>query len=296
MKNIDVHIVNAFEHQNNGGNPAGVVLNADGLTAKQKLEIAGQVGLSETAFVSASALADYKLDFFTPTKQIAHCGHATIATFTYLKKEGKIKGDSSSKETVDGVRLIYFEGASAFMEQDAPKFIPVSQEDREGTLLALGITKQDLLPGYDIEIVNTGNSFLIVPVKSENMLKSMTPRQEVIESLSEKYGLIGFYVYSPSEDAAVHATSRMFAPFYGIEEEAATGMAAGPLACYLHHYGAVQAEEVVISQGKHMTPPSPSMITVRLKITAQGIEKLYAGGRGYVSGVKTVSVDRNEDK
>ncbi|WP_245823732.1 PhzF family phenazine biosynthesis protein [Photobacterium proteolyticum] len=41
-------------------------------------------GLSETAFVSQSDVADFKLAFFTPNRRIAHCGHATIATFSCL--------------------------------------------------------------------------------------------------------------------------------------------------------------------------------------------------------------------
>jgi predicted PhzF superfamily epimerase YddE/YHI9 len=51
---IETHIINAFIDGNIGGNPAGVVLNADGLSSSQKLEIAAIIGLSETAFVSYS--------------------------------------------------------------------------------------------------------------------------------------------------------------------------------------------------------------------------------------------------
>lgn len=78
--NVRVEIVNAFVDAGTGGNPAGVVLDADGLSDGQKLAVARQVGLSETAFVSASEVASFKLDFFTPARRIAHCGHATIAT------------------------------------------------------------------------------------------------------------------------------------------------------------------------------------------------------------------------
>ena len=85
---IHVKIVAAFVEDNKGGNPAGVVLDADHLTRDQKINIAARVGLSETAFVSRSDQSDFKLDFFTPSWQIAHCGHATIATFAYLQQAG----------------------------------------------------------------------------------------------------------------------------------------------------------------------------------------------------------------
>ena len=58
---VAVHIVNAFPDAPGGGNPAGVVLDADALTPAQKLSIARQVGLSETAFVSASQKATLRL-------------------------------------------------------------------------------------------------------------------------------------------------------------------------------------------------------------------------------------------
>jgi hypothetical protein len=66
------------------------------------------------------------LDFFTPTKQIAHCGHATIATFVYLRELGLITKTESSKETIDGKREIYFDDDMAFMEQLAPSYKEVN--------------------------------------------------------------------------------------------------------------------------------------------------------------------------
>ena len=102
---IKAHIINAFVDGNIGGNPAGVVLNADGLSSGNKLEIASIIGLSETAFVSSSEVADFKLEFFTPTKQIAHCGHVTIATFAYLKELGRVTASRTSKENVNGEQV-----------------------------------------------------------------------------------------------------------------------------------------------------------------------------------------------
>lgn len=71
---IQVHVINAFDHQGAGGNPAGVVQDADRLSAAQRQLIAAGAGLSETAFVSRASAADFRLEFFTPTRQIAHCG------------------------------------------------------------------------------------------------------------------------------------------------------------------------------------------------------------------------------
>lgn len=289
MKSITVRIINAFADNHSGGNPAGVVLEADNLLYDQKLEVARKVGLSETAFVSQSKVADFKLEFFTPTKQIPHCGHATIATFSFLKQLKKIQGDKSSKETIDGIRQIYFEGELAFMEQGAPQYIPLDAVDRMKSLSALGLADDDLLEAHDLTIVNTGNNFLIVPVKTESLLKLMKPNMGIIESVSEKYNLIAFYVYAPSEDA--DATTRMFGPYYGIPEEAATGMAAGPLACYLDKHGELNGDEAIITQGRFMQVPSPSRIQVRLDKKDGKVLKLFAGGSAYVSREMEIILD-----
>lgn len=278
-----VLIIRAFPSNGTGGNSAGVVLDADDLNARQKLDLARQVGLSETAFVSNSEKAAFKLDFFTPTKQIAHCGHATIATFVYLKQSNRITGNASSKETIDGVRQIYFEGEMAFMEQQKPAFFSIAATDRTNALAALGLADAALLPGFEPEIVHTGNNFLIVPVKQENILEGINPDLDTIAQLSEKLGLIGCYLYSPASMEGVDATTRMFAPYYGIPEEAATGMAAGPLAAYLDKHQAIDGTTVTISQGRFMKPASPSTILVRLEKSGAGIQRLFVGGTAVVA-------------
>jgi PhzF family phenazine biosynthesis protein len=287
MKEVILKIVNAFAILGTGGNPAGVVLNADSLTNVDKQHIAAKAGLSEIAFVSKSDTAEFKLDFFTPTRQIAHCGHATIATFTYLKQQGLIKGDRSSKETIDGNRDIYFENGYAFMEQKSPRYTDVRNELTE-ILQSLNLSKDDLAINQLPVIVNTGNSFLIVPVADSRVLKNIKQVPELVGKYSEKYGLIGYYVFSTSDDKKVAASTRMFAPYYGIEEESATGMAAGPLACYLYDNKFTDTTELIIKQGEYMSKPSPSLINVKLIVEGGEIKKLYAGGDAYVSEERVI--------
>ncbi|CAM3606478.1 PhzF family phenazine biosynthesis protein [Zobellia roscoffensis] len=279
-KKVTVQILNAFAENGKGGNPAGVVLNADELTTKNKLEIARKVGLSETAFVSKSKTEDFKLDFFTPSKQIAHCGHATVATFSYLKQIGALKNNSSSKETIDGSRKIQMIGDLAFMEQLAPKYADVSHKE-SAILKSLGLNKVDLLANAPIQLVNTGNSFILIPVKSKEILKSIVPDLNLITEVSKEFDLIGYYVFSTDmESTAYDATSRMFAPSYGIEEEAGTGMAAGPLASYMFDVLKNKQNSFKIQQGKYMKIPSPSLILVNLQIEKDEIMGLMAGGVG----------------
>lgn len=288
--NIEVKIINAFVYQEQGGNPAGVVLDADRLTGDDKLNIAARVGLSETAFVSQSAIADFKLDFFTPTRQIAHCGHATIATFSYLGQLGKIPGTHTSKETIDGRREILMREDLAFMQQLAPTYFePVTL--RSKILRSLGISEKDVFIDRPIVVANTGNSFLIVPVKSSDILKFLVPDMNLIREVSDELDLIGYYPFSAETfDPVNDASARMFAPRYGIAEESATGMAGGPLACYLFDFAGLKKDRIMVEQGWLMKEPSPSQIIVDLDVDGERIKGLMAGGKGIVSATKIIDL------
>lgn len=279
---VNAKVLNAFSVNNQGGNPAAVVFDAQALTAQQKQAIASKLGLSETAFVSPSTVAEFKLDFFTPTKQIPHCGHATIGTFTYLKKNGLIKGDHSSKETIDGTREIIFKGEFAYMEQTSPTYIDVDNE-LQNILDSLNLSKEQLQNDLKPQIVSTGNRFLIVPVRDESIISALTPNFDAISALSETFNLIGFYVYSASNNTQMQATSRMFGPYYGIPEESATGMAAGPLACYLYKYIHTRQHQFLIEQGRFMKVPSPSLLHADLNIQTGLIQSVYVGGDAFLS-------------
>lgn len=288
---LEVPIINAFVDENVGGNPAGVVFNAQQYSQDQKLRIAAAVGLSETAFVSPSSTADFKLEFFTPTRQIAHCGHATIATFSYLRQIGKLPKDQTSKETIDGRREILMEGDSAYMEQVAPRYTELSLERQLRAIHSLGLTSSDLLAETQPWLVNTGNSFLVIALRNSDVVKSVSPTMRLVSAMSREYGLIGYYIFSPeSVKEGRDAGARMFAPHYGIDEESATGMAAGPLACYFYDKLENDKGLYLIEQGHLMTPPSPSVIAVRLQTESGSISSLMAGGNAAISEVKSIEI------
>lgn len=288
---VTAHIVNGFVAGGKGGNPAGVVIDADGLSDSQMQDVATKTGLSETAFISSSDEAGFRLDFFTPNRRIAHCGHATIAAFSYLQQIGRVNQGETSKMTVDGPRKIIIKDQEAFMEQTAPEYngpndwisLGVALED---VLNSVGLCTNDLIDDCEPMLVNTGNSFVVIPVKNETLLAGMIADQGAINEISEKLDLIGYYVFAMSpDDADTIATTRMFAPRYAIPEESATGMAAGPLACYLHDIMGLPTSRLKIAQGHFMTPASPSLINVDLEIGPDGqITSLMAGGRGRSMG------------
>jgi PhzF family phenazine biosynthesis protein len=288
---VEVQVANAFIDGPTGGNPAGVVLDANALTTGQKLAVARQVGLSETAFVSRSDTATVKLEFFTPSRQIAHCGHATIATFSLMRQLGLVGDGKHSKETIDGNRDIVVEGTRAYMEQRAPKYtrIPVHSERGARAMAALGLA--GLPGGSDPWVVDTGNGFLLVPLADEGVVAGLRPDLALVEAVSESLDLIGVYAFSRStKQPGRHAGARMFAPRFGIAEEPGTGMAAGPLACFLHDHMGVRDHEIRIEQGWLMPEPSPSVIDVVLEFEDGRISRLMAGGEARSARSLTVAI------
>ena len=100
---LTVYRLSSFPKEDHGGNEAGVVLDADLLKDKEMLKIAKEVGYSETAFVSKSNVADFKVRFFTPANEVSLCGHATIATFNLLRDKELINPGIYTQETKAGI-------------------------------------------------------------------------------------------------------------------------------------------------------------------------------------------------
>lgn len=288
---IEAHTVQSFIDGDTGGNPAGVVVDAGALSGAQKLAVAQAMGLSETAFVSRSASATFKLEFFTPTRQIAHCGHATVATFSLLRQLGRVPEGELSKETIDGNRRIVIEGEMAFMEQNAPRYTPVEPGSglHARVMASLGLPASH---GGAPVVVHTGNAFLLLQLDDEAAVARLAPDMAQVHAVSDELDLIGYYVFSrDTRLPGRHAGARMFAPRYGIPEESGTGMAAGPLACLLHDRLGIAATEILIEQGRLMQPPSPCVIKVVLQTDPQGrVTGLMAGGRARVGSTRLIEL------
>ncbi|CAJ0859129.1 PhzF family phenazine biosynthesis protein [Ralstonia flatus] len=290
---IDVQIVSSLTDGESGGNPAGVVIDADALEVDQKLEVARQVGLSETAFVSQSSIATIKLEFFTPTRQIAHCGHATIATFSLLRKLGRVADGKLSKETIDGCRTILVDCDVILMGQQAPVYYPIRRDSDLAAKISksIGMQPAHIYGTAEPTVVNTGNGFLIVALPDEDSVAAVRPDQRAIEAISDELDVIGYYLFSTStRTAGRQAATRMFAPRFGIDEESATGTAAGPLACFLYEKMGIKDEVMTIEQGQLMQPPSPSAIKVLLDIQEGRVAGLMAGGTAKVERSMSVHV------
>jgi len=278
-----VHAVNAFAKKRNGGNSAGVCLDADRLNIQEMQRIAARVGFSETAFVQKSDRADFKVRFFTPVNEVALCGHATIATFYLLASLGRIGKGRHTQETKAGVLDIEIADDNLiFMNQNPPQFL--GTVDKEEIIRCFANLRSGDISMLPIEIVSTGLPVMLVPVVSLRRLLTLVPDFRKITEITERYGRTLMYVFTmQTELKGSTAHGRMFAPSHGIPEESATGMANGALECYLFKHSLTSDPlNLVFEQGYSLARPSE--ILGRLIVEAGEIKQVIIGGRAIVAG------------
>jgi PhzF family phenazine biosynthesis protein len=282
---------NAFVRKSGGGNPAGVVLDADFLDETAMQKTAARAGMPETAFVQKSAAADFNIRFFTPAAEVDLCGHATIAAFSLLFGLRRIRAGRYSQETKAGILGVEVqEDWTVFMEQTLPVFEAVVPPGEIAG--SLGIGRDSLAPDMPVQVVSTGLRDILVPVVSLRDLSSIEPDFDKIADISRRHGAVGYHAFSLETKHGATAHCRNFAPLYGIPEEAATGTSSGALACYLLKYGRIsgkQARKLVFEQGYGMGKPSE--ILVRLDISDNGITGVHVGGKATVSGEMTIELE-----
>ena len=270
-----IYRVTAFSENTQGGNPAGVVLNADQLTEARMREIAKEVGYSETAFVMGSDKADFKVRFFTPVDEVDLCGHATVATFNLLRELGRITLGEYTQETKAGVLKLRVNARDIYMEQNRPDYYEVIQPKE--IVGCFESQEVDYISPMPVEVVSTGLKDIILPVKDLETLLTLKPNLDFIHEISLKYDAVGIHAFCIDPIRPSLAYARNFAPRYGIDEESATGTASGALACYLKKHLRGECEDrFVFEQGLSMN--RPSKIHVDLKFEDEQIVEVYVGG------------------
>lgn len=273
--NIEVILVNSFTLNGQGGNPAGVVLNADKLTDKQKLKIAHAVGYSETAFVSSDDEADFAVSFFTTTDEVDFCGHATLATFSTLYQKGLLAAGTYTQRTKVGILPVTIEpSGKVIMAQQLPQTLACFSYHEIAPVIGIesSILQSTQLP---IEVISTGLPDVIIPVPY-GYLDLINPNDELIAAFCKKYEVVGFHVFELcSAGAKLTASCRNFAPLFGISEESATGSSSGALACYLTEHLAL-GSEYVFEQGRAMG--CASIITASIESDNATVTRVQVGG------------------
>ncbi|WP_254862287.1 PhzF family phenazine biosynthesis protein [Halovivax gelatinilyticus] len=239
---VSVRLVDAFAEEPLSGNPAGVVFDADALTTEQCQSIANELGASETAFLSRSDDADYRIRYFTPTQEVDLCGHATIGSVVAGGETGRLTDGTATIETNVGVLDVELDAdGTAWMEQDAPTVREVSLEyDRVAAALGVDVAAlEGVARDLPLAVASTGLPFLVVPITYLQDVGGADPDMAAIETLTDELDVTGVYLFTfdaLSSESTVHG--RMFAPGAGVPEDPVTGTASGAAGAYLRRFGA----------------------------------------------------------
>lgn len=241
MKKYVLFQVDSFTRTAFEGNPAGVVLNADGLSEPEMLAIARELNNSETAFFFSACDGSYdgELRYFTPRVEVPICGHATIAAISVLAAEKNLPDGVLRIKTSIGIlpmEITRHSGRAAISMTQGKFEILNTLDDEEQVELheALGLEKADLDLRCPIQIVTTGHSKVMIGIKSREKLNQLTPKFEDLKRLSAKIHCNGYFVFTfDTNKPGILTEGRMFAPAVGINEDPVTGNANGPLGGYL---------------------------------------------------------------
>lgn len=247
-KKYKLYQIDSFTKEKLTGNPAGVITNADGLTDDEMQKIARELNNSETAFIFSSNSNEYDVHirFFTPTNEVPICGHATIAAHYARVVENGLGASRVYHKTGAGILPVDIikenEDYKIVMTQGKIEFGGIVDGiNKEKLLTALNIKNNDLLENYDIQIVSTGHSKVMVGIKNINTLNTLHPNYDALSKLSEIIKCNGYYVFTVnSQDSDILIHGRMFAPAIGINEDPVTGNANGPLGAYLVHHNLIK--------------------------------------------------------
>jgi PhzF family phenazine biosynthesis protein len=276
MKTYKIYQIDAFTKERFSGNPAGVVVNADGLTDFQMQQIAKELNNSETAFLFSSDDndSDGLIRYFTPKSEVPICGHATIAAMYAKAIENGL--DSCVLRFKTKVGTLPFEivkkndDYQVIMTQGKFEISPAFDTTTTQQILsALGLDYTDTDERCPIQIASTGHSKVMIGIKSRAKLNGLNPNYNSLIDISRQINCNGFFVFTfDSDDDDVLTYGRMFAPAIGINEDPVTGNANGPLGGYLIQHKIVDFKgslyEFNGKQGEKIN--RPGVVTVSVEI------------------------------
>lgn len=247
--------LDVFAERPLAGNSLAVVDDADDVGEQRMLELAQEMGLSETTFVQSAdhEQADYRNRIWTPREELPFAGHPSLGTAVAVARWRGLDEASFVQQTAAGLQPIEVsaeDGAwrAAMLQNPAELGAEI---DRAIVMAMAGLAADAADPELPPQLASTGLQQLIAPVASPEALAAAAVDLATIEAGLAQLGTDSFYLCW-CEPANGRAQARCFVP--GIGEDPATGSAAGPLGAYL--FERTGCERLVIRQGEEMGRPS----------------------------------------
>ena len=294
--------VDAFTNTRFHGNPATVVLDADGQSDATLQAVAREFSHAEVAFVFAASGPDHdvRLRFFNAHKEAPFVGHATVAAHAVLLALGR-RGPGICRQH-SGTGIIEVTAGAGQASADAQTLIefrqtvpeletplPFKTTLRVAEALRLPATQlHEIMPA---RIARKGSSRLLVPIADPRGLDTLAPNADTLVSLGNELGADGFFVFAVNRNSDELSTdSRMFCPALGIPEDPVSGNAHAMLAAYLWDLGQLSKTSTAFvgHQGRQMK--RPGRVSVKLELDQGSLVAAHIGGSAVIVSEGTLAL------
>ena len=207
---LPIYVVHAFTDRPFAGNPAAVCFPPAPPSDSWMQQVAAEMRLSETAFVTP-AEDGYRLRWFTPTVEVDLCGHATLAAACVLWETGRLgPGNQARFHSRSG--LLTMDQGPMGMTMDFPAR-PAEPCREWGDLPAV--------LGAQARFIGRNGMDGLVELEDEQAVRTLQPDF----ALLAQYPVRGVIVTARSDDPDYDFVSRFFAPRAGVPEDPVTGSA-----------------------------------------------------------------------
>jgi PhzF family phenazine biosynthesis protein len=293
---VRVFQVDAFTSRVFSGNPAGVVLDADDLSADAMQAIARELNNGDTAFVLRPDGDDHDLRvrFFTPRKEAAFVGHATVAVHAVRSALG-LAACSRQKQLSGIVTVDTLDSGSStriVIHQSAPSLRRTLSDDELAELLtALAIPRAALDVRCPATIAGDSSQRVLLALQQGTSLTAVQPDFARLSALSARLDVPGFFLFSLRPAVPdVYTEARMFAPALGIPEDPVSGNAHAMLGALLCRHNLLGLRDDLVpdtdtveftgAQGHHLG--RPGRVGVALNLQQRRLESVSIVGEAAI--------------
>lgn len=284
MKQNTFYILDVFAEKKYTGNQLAVVSAGKTLSDHEMQNIAKEFAFSETTFILSDKIKNggYDVRIFTPEKEVSFAGHPTLGTAFVIQKEiikkpvKTINLNLKSGQIPVEVTMKNKKVERLTMKQVQPTFGRTFNKNKIASVLNVRTSEIDT--EFPVEEVSTGLPFFIVPLKTLSAVKKAKIAQEKYNELIQNTDAKAVLIFCPETyNKENQLNVRMFADYYGIPEDPATGSASGCLAGYLvrHNYYGSDHIKVRVEQGYEIQ--RPSLLFLEANRNGEKID-VYVGG------------------
>jgi PhzF family phenazine biosynthesis protein len=239
--------LDVFSTRPGGGNPLGVVIDAQGWSDADMQGFAAWTDLVETTFVlpPTSPAASYRLRIFTPQREIAFAGHPTIGSAHAVLESGfaQLRDDGLIQQCGAGLLPIRIEGNAGVQQlfvQAPPARVLREGADSPTMLKSLlrGIAPGALPPAF----IEGGRRWWVAEFADETTLRDWRPEHASIARLAQATDSLGLCAFArrgshradeQRRDDNYDLVVRAFPAGVGIVEDPASGAANGLIAAWI---------------------------------------------------------------